>query len=443
MKPPALEIDPTKRKTQLDRKTGRIMSGGLLIIALFFGGFGTWAAVAPLSSAATATGFVIVEGQRKKVQHLEGGIVKEILIRDGDAVEAQQIIMRLDETRALATRDLLRGQLRAARAFEARLMAERDLAQSIVYPQELLALQDDPRVAEILATQTNLFQARLEAFTGELKVLAQRIAQSKEEIAGLAAQEKSERRQRELIVEEIKGVEAMLAKGLERKPRLLALQRAAAELEGNRGAHLAQIARAKATITESQLRILDLKNQRMKEVAGQLNEVRQAIADAQEKLRSTEDTLQRTEIRAPVAGIVVGLQVHTVGGVVGAGGTIAEIVPQKETLIIEAQVRPEDIDVVHPGLPAQISLQSLDRRMSTLDGTVTHVSADRLNDPQTKLPYYEALVSIDPESLEATVGAVLYPGMPAIVMIATGKRTALGYLVSPITDFMGRAMREQ
>jgi HlyD family type I secretion membrane fusion protein len=398
--------------------------------------------VAPLSSAALATGVVIVEGQRKQVQHLEGGIVKEILIRDGDAVDAGQIIMRLDETHALASRDLLLGQLRAARALEARLIAERDTNEEIAFPQDLLDQQNEPRVAEILTTQTNLFKARLKAFVGELKVLEQRIAQAKKEIAGLEAQRKSERRQLQLIAEEIKGVEAMLAKGLERKPRLLALQRAAAQLEGNLGSHSAQIARAEATITESQLRMIDLNNQRLKEIASQLTEAQSLISENQEKLRAVEDTLKRVDIRAPAAGIVVGLKVFTVGGVIAPGQVVAEIVPQKETLVIEAKIRPEDIDVVHPGLPAQVHLQSLDARMPSLEGTVTQVAADRLTDPQTQTPYYGAIITINPESLEETIGAVLYPGMPASVTIATGRRTVLNYIVSPVTDYMSRAMRE-
>lgn len=443
MKLPEIEFDPVKRKAQLDRKSRRTLFAGISIIGIFFGGFGTWAAVAPLSSAAMATGVVIVEGQRKKVQHLEGGIVKEILIRDGDAVQAQQIIMRLDETRALASRDLLRGQRWQALAMDARLVAEGNLEEDVTFPEELLALQDDPKVAKMLSTELTLFETRLEAFKGELKVLAQRIAQSKEQIAGLSAQVKSARRQLELLDEEITAVQIMLAKGLERKPRLLALQRAAAELEGNIGAYKAEISRANETITETQARLLNIKDQRLKEVATQLTDVRRTIADSEEKMRAVEDTLQRTDIRAPSAGIVVGLQVHTVGGVIAPGSTICEIVPQNETLIIEAQVRPEDIDIVYPGLPAQISLQSFDRRMATLDGTVTHVSADRLMDPQTNLPFYGALVTISPESLDATIGAVLYPGMSAIVTIATGRRTALNYLVSPITQYMDRAFREQ
>lgn len=440
----ALETDPAKRLAQLQAKTRRSVFAGMATIALFFGGFGAWSATAPLTSAAVASGIVKIEGNRKTVEHLEGGIVREILHRDGDFVEAGEPLVRLDDTRARAAYDLLQGQYRVALGLQARLLAERDGLEKIEFPAALLEdARRDARVAEIIVAQHNIFEARRTALQGQIKILEQRIAQAKEEIAGLKAQEESETQQIELIAEELADAEKLVAQGLQRKPRLLALQRGKAAIEGSRGAHLADIARAQQKIGEAALAILDLKNKRLNEVVDSLRESQDRLADLTERLRAAEDVLERTTVRALQPGVVVDLRVHSVGGVIGAGDPILDIVPQNDKLVVEALVRPEDIDSVHTGLPAHVRLTGLDRRTTpTVDGAVVYVSADRLTDPKTGVGYFRADIEVDATSIEE-LGINLYPGMPAQVLIVTGERTALDYIVSPLTDRFAQAFREQ
>lgn len=417
---------------------------GMATIVLFFGGFGAWSATAPLTSAAVAPGQIIVQGNRKRVEHLEGGIVKEILHRDGDFVEAGEPVVRLDDTRARATYDLLQGQYRAALALEARLVAERDGADRIDFPPDLMEVaRQDPKVAQIVVAQNNIFEARRSTLEGQIKILQQRIAQAREEIAGLEAQEKSEARQLALIDEELVDVEQLVEKGLQRKPHLLALKRTKAAIEGSRGEHLAEIARARQKIGEATLAILDLKNQKLNAVVDGLREAQERIADLTERVRAAEDILVRTTIRAPQSGVIVGSKVHTVGGVIEPGLPLMEIVPQNDKLIVETKVRPEDIDSVHTGLPAHVRLSGLNRRTTpSIDGEVVYVSADRLSDPETGIGYFRADVEVEAASVEA-LGITLTPGMPAQVLIVTGERTAFDYLISPLADRFASAFKEE
>lgn len=417
---------------------------GMATIVLFFGGFGAWSATAPLTSAAVAPGQIIVQGNRKRVEHLEGGIVKEILHRDGDFVEAGEPVVRLDDTRARATYDLLQGQYRAALALEARLVAERDGADRIDFPPDLMEVaRQDPKVAQIVVAQNNIFEARRSTLEGQIKILQQRIAQAREEIAGLEAQEKSEARQLALIDEELVDVEQLVEKGLQRKPHLLALKRTKAAIEGSRGEHLAEIARARQKIGEATLAILDLKNQKLNAVVDGLREAQERIADLTERVRAAEDILVRTTIRAPQSGVIVGSKVHTVGGVIEPGLPLMEIVPQNDKLIVETKVRPEDIDSVHTGLPAHVRLSGLNRRTTpSIDGEVVYVSADRLSDPETGIGYFRADVEVEAASVDA-LGITLTPGMPAQVLIITGERTAFDYLISPLADRFASAFKEE
>ncbi len=417
---------------------------GLLILVLAIGGFGAWAATAPLSSASIAPGVVVIEGRRKTVQHLEGGIVDEILVKEGSEVEAGQVLIRMDATRPQALYDLLRSEYSAALAVEARLLAERDGSDSITFSTEVLELTADPEIMALITGEKRLFETRRARLNGQVDILRQRIVQFEEQIKGLEAQRVSKTEQRALIKEELEAVLELYEKGYEKKPRVLALRRARARLHGERGEHIADISRVKQSIGEAELRIIDLQNAFQREVATELQNVRTRIAELRDRIRAQKDVLRRLDVRAPQAGVVMGLKIHTADGVISSGMPILDIVPSKEHLIIDAHVKPEDIDVVHAGLTAQVRLTAYKRRTTpTVEGWVTQVSADRFVDTNSGLAYYLARIELDPPSLAALDDVKLYPGMPAEVMIQTGDRTALEYIISPITSGLQRAFREE
>lgn len=424
------------------RLRGPIVTG-IAIVVLFFGGFGGWSALAPLASASIASGVVGVDTKRKTVQHLEGGIVGDILVTEGDHVRAGQVLVRLDETRPRATLELLRGRQLAATALEARLAAERDGADSIRFPDALSDRAADPKVAEVVAGQTEIFEARRRSVQGQISILNQRIAQFEEEITGLKAQIGAENRQLKLIVDEIADVSGLVDKGLARLPRLRALQRRQAEIEGSRSDHYARIARARQNIGENLLRITELRTAMVNEVVEQLRAVQDELLDIDERIRAAEDVLRRTDIRAPQDGVIVGMQVHTTGGVVGPGEPLLDIVPSSDRLVVEAQVDPADIDVVHPGLEAEVRFTAFSNRYTVpVMAKVTSVSADRFVDERMGTAYYAAKVELTEDPAEVLDGGVLQPGMQAEVMILTGDRTALSYLMRPLFIGLTRAFRE-
>jgi HlyD family type I secretion membrane fusion protein len=416
---------------------------GCGVIGFCVVGLAAWGGAAPLSGAAIATGQVVVEAYRKTVQHFEGGIVREIAVEEGDAVRAGQVLFRLDDTKARTTLDALQGRYFAARAQEARLTAERDEAEAIEFPADLLAAEH-PAGAEAMIGQRKIFAARRIWVGGQVAILRQKISQLREEIAALQQQVDSEARQSGLIGEEMQGVEALVNKGLERRPRLLALQRSAEEIGARRSDHLGQIARAHQKIGEAELQITDLQNKRVDEIMRELRDTQESLFDLKEKLLAARDVLDRTVVRAPRDGVIVNRRVHTIGGVISPGDPVVEIVPQAEDLIVEARVRMDDIDQVHPGLPVQIRLTAYKQRWTpTVDGTVRTVSADRLQDQRSGDPFFTARISIDPVSLGKLPNVQLYPGMPAEVLIVTESRTAFDYMLSPLTASLSRAFREQ
>ena len=419
---------------------------GVVVVLLFFGGFGTWSTMAPLSSAAVASGVVSPDGSRRTVQHLEGGIIQEILVRDGDRVEMGQRLVVLEDVAARSERDMRETRFYALSAVEARLVAELNQRETIEFPLELLlASQSDWDLAAALADQRIHFETRAAGFANRTGILEARIAALQEEIAGLQVQIESQERQLALIDEEIAGVQQLVDQGLERRPRLLALQRSQAEIDGSIGANVAAIARAEQVIGETQLQILDLESNLREEVAGSLANLRAEIATIEEELRAREDVLARTLVTAPVSGTVVGLQFHTIGGVVRSGDPILDIVPDDDELIIDARLTPTDIDSVTPGQSAEVHLLAYaQRNMPRLTGQVRDVSADRLVDDVTGEPYFRARVEVGPDALaELGDDVVLSPGMPVEVMIATGEQTVLDYVAGPLLRSFNRAFREQ
>jgi len=423
---------------------GRTLLAGVALIVFGFGGFATWAAMAPLSSAAIAPGIVVADTNRKTVQHLDGGVIAEILVRDGDQVEGGQVLMHLDdlETRSVVT--LLEGQRRALAAQETRLMAEQDGVDELVFPLDLADLRGDPEVAEILAGQERIFESRRASLQGRIVVTRQRIAQYDAQIGALQAQFKSGDGQLELIKEELVGVKELADKGLERKPRLLALKRQAVALEGQQGDYSNRMALAREGIAEAELEILGMQADQQSEIATELREVQTQLAEVKEKLAAAKIRHGRRDLVAPEAGTVLNMRYFAPGAVVAPGGQILDLVPRNDKLVVEARVRPNDIDVVHAGLPAQVIFSAFKMRNTPrIDGKVSRVSADALKDERTGETYYVARVVADADQLGKLSEIHLQPGMPAETMIVTGERTMLQYMLQPIIDTFRRAFKEE
>lgn len=417
---------------------------GLVVIAAAFGGFGVWAALAPLDSAAVAPGVVSVESNRKSVQHLEGGIVEEILVREGQFVRQGDILIRLDDTQARAMVKTLQARLDAARALGARLLAERDGLVSIRFPADLVTRLDDPTVKEIAEGQRRQFEERRRSLEGQVSILKQRTKQAEQEIAGLRAQEVSKRRQHEIFTEELVGLRELYEKGYYPRTRVLAIEREVAGLEGDRGANLAAIARAQQAIGEVELRIIQMRQGIREDVVNQLHEVRNEINDVKERLVVGRDVLRRIDIRAPQTGTAQALKVHTKGGVAAPGAELMQIIPLDDRLVIEAQVSPVDIDSVAEGQKAEIRLTAFKMRTTPIiEGKVVSISADRLTDERTNAAYYLARIEVPDDQLAVLGERKLQAGMPAQVLIKTGSRTVLDYLLKPLDDALARGLKEE
>jgi HlyD family secretion protein/epimerase transport system membrane fusion protein len=416
---------------------------GWALIAVFIGGSVVWAGSARLDGAAIASGVVMVETKRKTIQHLEGGIIKDIPVAEGDKVKAGQVLVRFDDTHPKAALDLLRGRLVSALALEARLVAERDGAKEIEFPDEIVKNADDPKVSKVMMGEIDVLKARRSHISGQESVLSERIDKHHREIAGLRAQIASSREQLSLIEEEIQPVEEMVARGVVSKAVLLALKGKKAGITGKIGDLQAQVARAQEGISEVKLQLKMPGSRDHNEVTEQIQKVEGDIADLRDKIHAAEDVLRRTEVVAPRAGTVVDLQVHTVGGVVQPGQTLLDLVPDLDRLIVDVRIDPRDIDVVYPAMPAQVRLTAFNARTTPmLSGTVTSVSADRMIDQVTGIPYFTARVVLDADDIDFDLKR-LKAGMQAEVFLVTAERTALDYLIEPLVRRFARAGREQ
>ena len=431
------------QKTAIPLRYGRVIAAGAVVVALLFGGFGTWAFTADLASAVLASGIVTVDGKRKQVQHQEGGTVKALLVRDGDRVEMGEPLVLLDETRPQAVYRMTKASHDAALMRQARLAAERDGATSVPVPLELVELQDTPEVAELIAGQRSLFAARRDSLNGTVEILTQREAQLDREIAGLAAQEASKARQLALVRDELAGQQKLFSQGLSPKTRVLALEREQARLEGERGELIADIARTEKAIGETRLEVLQRKRELRESVESELRTTQQELFDLKERMVATKDVLDRIVLRAPASGVVVGLDVNTIGGVVSPGETILEIVPDSKQLVVEAQVSPLDVDNLRIGQPAEVRFAAFQQRTTPLlEGSFVYVSADVMIDDRNGQSYYLVRVNVTEEEV-ARLGALeLVPGMPAEVTIKTGEQRPVDYLVQPIVQSIDRAWRE-
>ena len=418
--------------------TGNLLVGGFVL------GLGTWSAVAPLESAAIAFGTVESESSRKTIQHLEGGIIKEIRVADGDLVHAGQILISLEDTKASAEVESLKGQLWDALAREARLTAEQRGDEGVSFPPELeRANKESPAVAAVLSGQQNIFETRRQVFRSQVAVNREKRLQVEKEIEGLRAQASAATKRIAIVRDEATAVATLVEKGLERRPRLLNLEREAADIEGRRGEITAQISRAEQVISESQTNLLKLENDRQNEISQSMREAQNQIFQLRERLQAANDQLARTAVRAPEDGVITDLKVHTPGGVIGAGAPLMDLVPRQDRLVITARVKPEDIDVVRPGLDAEVSLLPYNqRRVAPLHGTVMRVSADRLLDKRTDQPYYATKIHVQDPRAAGHDAIKIIPGMPAQVFIKTGRGTVALYALKPLLDSFNNAFRE-
>ena len=418
---------------------------GIAVIGIFLGGGTLWAVRAPLSGAVIANGVIGFESERQTIQHLEGGIIKEIRVTEGDIVTAGSTLLVLDDTTARARTEELRNRIRTLAAEEARLLAERARNAQIDFNHALLHPADDPEVALVTAQQTSLFEARARNFGTRRNILKKRIGQIKKQIEGLAIQLRGVRTQLRLVREEAEGVAELVKKGYERKPRLLALLRAEADVGATEGELITSIARGEEAISETEIRITNLETDLLEKVDTRLTQVTAERVSAEKFYRETTDRLSRTIVVSPIDGVVLDVRFKTVGGVIRAGEPILDIVPTgDDELIINARIRPTDIDEVATGSSATVMFSAFQQRyLKRIKGEVVQVSADAFRDEATRERFYLVDVKIDRAHLEAVAPELeLTAGMPADVFITTKRRTVAEYLIQPVVRSFERAFRE-
>lgn len=415
-----------------------------IIIAVGIGFFILWGGFAPLDSAAIAPGFVALSGNHKTIQHLEGGVIDRILVKEGDLVKEGHPLIILNETAAKARLQMIISQLRFEKAIEKRLLAEQSNSISIDYADPILE-QNLPEVQKIIKTQNALFKTRVQSIKGKLDILSQKIIQYKEQIKGLEVMHQALEAQSLIIQEQVASMQTLFDKAYAPKTDLLELKKRSLEIEGQLGEIKGNIASVYESVAETQLQMLDLENDHQKEINDQLQKTQSQVADLQEQYQAAEDVLMRTVIKAPQSGVITGLQYHTISGVIPPGAKIMNIIPQNDELIIEAHVMPKDIESIKIGLKAKVQLSAYKNRLvPRVNGEVIYFSADRIENEKNGQIYYIARIRIPQEILnKINYDVKLYPGMPADVFLVKGERTFLQYLLSPITDSFHRAFKEK
>ena len=417
---------------------------GYALIFLTFGVAGGWAAIAKVDRAVVATGYVSIETNHKTVQHFEGGIIREILIKEGDVVKEGQVLVRMEKIQAQANSDLLNNQLYSYLALEARLLAERDDQPAIIWPAEFNSKEKDPQISKLMLDEVGQFNERRSSLNGQIKILESKAGQLKTEIEGIQIEKDSSEKQVKYINEELVALRKLLAKQLVPTQRVFAMERERTRLEGLIGKAISNVAKAQGAISEMGIQISQLQQKFKEDVATALLDVRQKIGDYRQRSIVAQDVLRRVEVTSPRSGTVQNLKVWTLGQVVRAGEPLLDIVPLDERLIVQAQFSPADIDIVHQGQKAEIRFPAFhSRTMPLMMGQLESVSRDRLMDEATKQPYYLGIVSINKVDVPDEYRSRLRPGMPAEVIVASGERTVLTYLVSPLSSTIRKTFIEQ
>ena len=423
---------------------GGVVLFGLIVVCVIFLGLGIWSATAPLARAVPAMATLSLKGERKTIQHFEGGIVGSLHVVEGQPVEKGQLLISLDPLKASANVARHNGQLDQALALEARLESELAGYRVMEISGEFLErLQGNSDIIDIAEAEQKHMTARRETLDGHIAILEQRIDQFDKEIQGLKIQRASNIEQYQIFQNEMVGLRELNRKGYYPKTKLLAVERAMSQLRGAAGSDLARIARAQSSQRESENQIVSVKQQFRESIIKELRDVQVEITDLNERLLVAKDILQRIEIKAPKAGLVQALRVHTIGGVVSPGEALMEIVPQDDELIVNAQVSPTDIDNVKMGQTAEVRLTALNVRSTpSIYGVVVSISGDRIQEPGVTDPFFLARIEISKDEQKKLEGVKLTAGMPAEVLIKAGERTVLDYVLKPMTDAFVKGLNE-
>ncbi|WP_027169831.1 HlyD family type I secretion periplasmic adaptor subunit [Mesorhizobium sp. WSM3224] len=416
---------------------------GVLIIVAFFGVFGGWAAIAPLNGAVLADAVVKVEGNRKSVQHFDGGTVKEIRVKDGDIVKAGDVLVVLDDTRARSEFNLYSQQYALLRATDARIRAELEGHEAVAFPKDITA-EHQAYLQDAMANQIADLESQRASMAGASQILQKRIAELDEQIDGKQARVESFRAQLKSTIDEKIGLNKLLKAGLTTRTRILELDRSASDLQGLIDQALGEIAGNRQSKAELESQIAQLTNERRAKLSAMLIETQSSLADLVPKMFAAQATVDRAEVHAPYDGQVMDLTVFSTGAIVAPGQTILDIVPSKNSLIVQAQVKVEDISSLRADMTAEVRFTSYKQRTTpVIHGRVTRISADRVTDAKTGFPYFVADIAVDQQELAAAPQIQLYPGMPASVMIVTEERTALDYILGPLSTSLHTAFRQK
>ena len=416
---------------------------GYFVIILTFGIGGVWAAIAKLDSAVIAPGYVATETNRKTVEHYEGGIIREILTKEGDHVDQGQVLFRLQTVQSQANSETVHDQLDLALALEARLAAENTQSEHIIWPKAFEDRLQDPALGHILSDQVHEFEERRATLDGQIDILNSRIQQTRTEMQGIGTEKELTEKQVSFISKELVGLRELGEKQLIPASRVYAMEREEARLEGSMGQLTADRAKAESAIGELQLQIGQVKQKFQEEVAANLLDVRQKITELQEKMKVAGDILSRDEIKAPRAGTVQNLKVFTRGQIIRSGEALLDIVPDDEPLVVDAQFSPTDIDNIHAQMQAEIRFPAFhSRTVPVMIGKLESISSDRILDDTTHQYFYRGIISLDRADIAEEYRLRVRPGMPAEVVVPVGSRTVLSYLVSPLVDLLRKTFRE-
>ena len=425
-----------KSSSATQRSIRHNIIAGMTVFVILAGAVGGWAGTTALSGALIAPGQVVVDSNVKKVQHPTGGVVGDLRVRDGDRVKGGEIVMRLDQTVTRSNLAIITKGLDELSARKARLSSERDGADAMVFPDPLMSRRSDPDVAQIMDSERKLFDLRKTSRSGQKAQLRQQVEQLQEEIVGMIAQQRAKKREVELITRELEGVRDLFQRNLVQINRLTQLEREATRVDGEQAQLTASVAQAKGKIAETELKVIQIDQDLSSEVAKEMRDIERKIA--------AQDQLQRVDIRSPQDGTVFQLTVHTVGGVIASGEAIMLIVPDADSLTVEARVNPQDIEQVQLDQKTVLRFPAFNVATTPeIDGQVSRISADISTDQRTGQSYYTIRISIHPDQLARLGNVRLVPGMPVECFIQTGDRTVISYLLKPLRDQLKRTFREK